>query len=1852
MSDLNLHSLRLSDAISAAQQSRPVGSKEPENKIEPEELLTKVFPAGKEQYARIGLALQGIDATKNYSAEVARVIQELGQTLSSAERIEMESKLKLEGLECSISASAGAEADLKAGLAYLGLFKLSIDKMPADAFPPSSQLKIISEITTADGTVFQPVFDPQNADAPLYAALYLLHAYFSVSHILVECKTARPDMPDYNNNIFVNDEDESVYYLGEYIADEAEKVNGYIEAHSVYMKYFADTGKWIPELLTFLENARLAEEETQAQNLKDTDVATALKRAENLVDNIISVYYNKDLNIGELAYIKLPENLLLINLVSKNLFSNVKPRIENLLVGGMIDGQPVGVDSIINRVIGDVSASRRGFGQRNAFVADNSSIIAKNASDRQGVLTAGSILQRNLNELQETAGYTNRFYQFADNYNKQYSSINGAIVPGAGADFPGRIANALNKLAQVELAAAQDAQKKDDILSAYKHYQNAQKYLDITGLGFVDPLSKEPAASLTAALIESTKDNRAVAEQAIAGILTKLDELESRFDSQYFFLDGKLTQLTDNAGYLPLYYILKKPVVDFWRDNIFAQMSSPRDLRNVIDNKEFKAQAALYLDDLPQNFAEQAVTILKDPQARNNNQNIISTLSAVLFKEYESFYKKDRWWPHTTDKKDPAYTLIAVLNILTLSEEIGKTPPLPTVAEIVEQTISTGELVVTPLSGETSSTFKNVEISDFQETSGGLYEVTNQAGYDQANTAYQGKVDARDNADTENTAKAEALETATTAAETARDNKDAKRDAVTDAQGVVSDRTGDVTDIQNDINSTQGDLNTVTTAVSTNETLVSNAQAEVTAAQGNYDTAQSDFETKENAYNQAVTNVSTAEGLVTQAQDNLDIAQQNFDDDPNSTTSAALQAAKDALFNANNDLSTAQNAEQTTESVKNLAENERDSRLDTLNDKKDDLTDKQNDLTAVLSEQSDLQTTLNTMQNQLTSAQDNLAAAQKALSDAQSDETTSDVELAAKEQALQDAQAEATVAEQALQTAQTALDNASKPSLKDFSEPISSLNGKSLKDLKAFNKDGDLIDMDGGILNKSAVRNAAGEIIGILYSEIDPNTNEKTYKFFYIKDGVLQEAKGIKIVQDADGKFTIKAEGDSLHLWEGGPEIGYFNNTSILGSMLRVEGYNRANAKIQVSNANGAFIAKKITGPDGQEIYVPIVPGDVGAELQDLLALTQTSVDPDTGAVYADLSVPPEIIRVLIDNGYVLLLTGEAGEKTLGALDIVGADNVTLPEKTFQPQEFNTNSPKSILDRIHFTTATPIPGSSAETTSDPDEAKIIINYGGGTIELKAEEELPAGILRNPKTGKLYIAGYRTIKTIIPNKDLGKSVQAKSFNGALDPDIVKEPDRALGGELDLQLKIIDLSVMTRDFFDKENSIFDFFQSSHWTGLLLNGEYLRFDDQLVQQAMQEIKDINAAKDLSTGYEDLRTLLTLVELKRRYKNGIPSVAKQRADLLEYLQKKYQLSLKAEDLNTLSLHDLAARAAASVVLDERKAAVYKTPAQNSLQLTAGVGMNFTSLGVDDFGKLTENAGLALDWQTKLFQVQLDSTYYLDHITGAADYAWEDKSASRLENSAKLFWKAAENFQPYFSYRNGFLFPHDSDEWISHNHLFGFGARGQFFWGKFGNSATGKGAMKFNYDLLLFDQFIALEENGIQYNNTGLTGKVSLDLGAFTFGLDSTVFWRNHAFLADNAIYRAVDEALVSPKFRPSISYSNSLGAWSFGGEIGPDFAKGSVEEKLNLAYKFPRFTIGAEGHASQYFSNPWFSNEAFEPKFGGGGSLFADIGKYHINIGADVQPGSPGQAPQVDVNIGFKAKIDFLNLGKKAKK
>jgi hypothetical protein len=1426
----------------------------------------------------------------------------------------------------------------------------------------------------------------------------------------------------------------------------------------------------------------------------------------------------------------------------------------------------------------------------------------------------------------------------------------------------------LKKLVTNELEAGDKARADGDLLGAYIHYQNAEdwlrpeasaKYLNLDyvekNIGFLDDTDKRIWEITLNNLKNKLREERAAYQ---GEIIRKLKELEDkvadvaqRLDERNLTFAGRLKIIAEEQACLELYYQLKEPAENFWRENVFAKMETPQDLLGVVSNSEFKNQAARYLEVLPDAFAAKVLSLLKNPQVRNNNQGIIGSLYNELTREYERSGNKNRWWPKTIDDKVSAYRLLAFLQDQIGTRNGNEAPPVLETPEIVKQAISASEPVVIPRSGETSSTFKNIPIDDLRETSGGIYKITDQDGYNQAEATYQSVEDARDTAAKTMAAKEGARDTAALAQEKAQSDKDLAQEAVDNSNDAVKDWEGEIKSIQGDVDGAQTEVTAAAEAVSKQEGIVTGKQDEVNTAQGEYDAADKDYTAKTTTYTQAVAAVPIAEGVVTAAETARDKAAEEYSQDSTQANYDALQAAEQALLTARQDLSAAETAAVNAEKAKDTAENTRDLKLDALNNEKDLLKDAQTELNDKMREHSAAQKQLTAANNQLTKAQEKLKEAQDALINAQeNDLKPSEAELAAKEQALEKAQKELEAAQKAAQDAQTTLDNTAKPNLRDFSTLVSSLDGEALADLFTLDKQGNSTPLS-NILTGSLVMDSAGNIIGFYCTEIDPVSGAEIAKFWYITpEGILKEAEDVEISIDANGQISITAKGDTLRLYPGGPEIGYINNTNILGSMLKVNGFDRTAKIVQVSNATGAFLAKEIEiiGPDGQKTkkLVPIESGDIDAELQKLLVLTQTGVDPDTGEVYYDLSVPPEIISALVKNGYVLLLTGDSGEKALGVVDIVGAENITAPAKIFQ-RNYSTTSPLALLSNHSgfFSMATLIPNSDAGTTSDPGEATGKIYYGGTTINFTPEEMLSAGILINPKTGTIYIAGEAAIETTSYDANLGKIVQSKTFNGALDPQIVKEVERTRGGDLELNYRTINPGTMTRDFFDTGNSIFELYQDGQSDGLLLDGKHLRFDDLLVQEAMQEIKAANAAKGLGTGYEDFPTLLTLVYLKQRYKNTVPTEAKQQAQLLKELEDKYGVSLSAEELEGLSLHDLATQAAANVVLDGQNIAVFSS-AKNGVKLGANAGLEFSSLGVENLGVMTPYAGFTFDWQNKFGLLQAGSTYYLDNITGASGYNWSDLSASRLASYGRVFLNLAENLQFYLSYFNESFFPHNSDEWSAFYHSLGAGLRGKFFLGRLGNSALGKDKTELSFDLLAFNQLLALEENGNQYNNTGVTGKVDLKLGAFTLGLDSTLFWRNHWFLADSAMYRAVPEDWVSSKFYPRFAFNTNRGPWDFGAEIGWDFAKGSLEQKLNVAYHFSRFTVGLSGHASQYFFNSWLAplGENDDPGFGGGGSLFVEKGNSKLSVGANVQPSG-----NVDITLGFTKRFDLFNTTKK---
>ncbi|GBR73503.1 putative SMC N superfamily protein [Candidatus Termititenax aidoneus] len=1526
----------------------------------------------------------------------------------------------------------------------------------------------------------------------------------------------------------------------------------------------------------------------------------------------------------------------------------------------------------------------------------------------------------------------------------------------------------LKDLSSQELKAGDEAAAKGDMLGAYIHYQNAEawaapdtviKYLDIKyieeHLGVLNDKDREiwisAIAELRGKINTAARPYRESASAKIDELRSKINQIETALTAENISAAARLGIISQNSqpdqNYMELYYQLKKSAEVLWRDDVIAVMSSPQDALDIVNNPEFRNQAQRHLAVLPAAFAVKTRLLFRDAQVRTNNQEIMHELYYKLAKEYDRAGNKNRWWPKTTDAKDPAWILPAFLRDQIGGKKASEAPRVRETPEIVSQAVSSSKPVVIPRGGETSSTFKNISITDPRETSGDdIYKVTDPDGYAIAEGIHADAITTRDTAEDTLTAKETARDTAADAQDTAQEAKNAAQDAVDDATDQVKDCGGEIAGIQGEINGAQKGVEAAQKVVDRIGGLVDETQEAVNLAQTDYDTAVSDYTAKESAYNQAAqavsdaeTAVSTAEGNLSQAEAERDTAYDNYNDDPTPENLAAYQAAEQALTDAQGDLTAAQTAEYNAnislgaaESAKDFAEALRDSTSGALDDKRNQLSDLQNELSSVLGELNAAQGELTAANGQLSIAQENLAAAQEALTAAEADLNTSASELAAKKQALEAAQAEVDAADQALKDAQTTLNNTPKPDLKDYSSVISTLAGEKLDSLIFFDNQGNPVEFT-KILTGSIVTDAAGNFIGFYCSEKDPVTGEKIGKLWYIaEDGTLKEAD-VELSTDANGNITIKAKGDAITLWPGGPKIGYIGDTNIFGSMLKVESIDRDAGVLHLANVTGVVLAKEVetVGADGKKTktIVPIEAGEPGAELQELLELVQTGVDPDTGDVRVDVNLPEEVVDAIIKNGYVLYLTSDTGDKALGLVDIVGAENITPPAEKYQA-EYSTTTPKALLFSRYHSVAT-------AWHSDPEKATGSVRWKGQIMEYGPETRFPANVTVNPKTGTIIMAGDTTIEDIYYDENLGQVAQIRALNGEEDPQIVKEVDRALGGALDIQHKVISPSTMTRDFFDAQHSIFESYQDGQNTGFFLNGEYLRFDDPLVQEAMREIKEFNA--ELGTGYEDFPTLLALVYLKRKYKKGRPVEPKQSAKLLEDLQGKYNLNLSAEELENLQKkynfgnlsaaelenlqrkynlnlsaeelenlqkeynfgnlsaaelenlqkkynfgnlsaeklenlqneyhslstekadklfwYNLALLAAPQISLDSQKIAVFSS-AKNGLSLTFNSGITYTSLGVEDYGQLTSSAGLNLDWQGRFGLFNISGKYHLDNITGAPDYAWADKSMSRFEYGAKYFLPLAENIQPYLSYFGETMLPHDLDEWSTSYHLLGAGLRGNLFLGRLNNSATGRHTAELNFDVLLFDQLLTLEDNGNLYNNVGVTGNIDLKLGSFGLGLDGTLFWRNHWFLAEESIFRQIPNALVSPKFYPHITYDAGNGLVSFGAEIGSDFARGSFEQKLSLSFTpSNRFTFGLHGNMSEYVYGPWFAptDDDFQTRLGGGGGLFAEWdNKYKINAGVDVQQsGNPEQAPKVDFNLGFSIKnIDLLKPFKPKKK
>jgi hypothetical protein len=625
----------MSEAYSAATQAKLPGSQRPEAVVEPEEFLTMIFPACDEQYQPIGQALLGVDLTRPQS--VVAAVKTLNTDLAA----------RLPEIEAKLGHSVPTD---QAGLAYLGLFKLTIDKMRPDALPPSFQ-------------IFPPSANQDPTNTPAYAALYVMHAYFSVCKVLSIYQAAQSGLPDYLNNEFTEKPD----YLGRVIADEIEKNNiiSYNRAHDVYIDYLLNDGKHIPGMLQFLVDALAIERETRYENLSGADLPTSFERAERLV-NIISIYHKGDFKPQNVRGFVLPPELLLDNLKKQNLFTSVKPYIEMLLVGGADRyGQPVGTDSIVQKIIGSQDA-----------LVENESQVERGLTP-QGTLAAGPALQNNLAQLQSSAEYINRLYALAADYNKTFGGINEDFIPNAEGYLADPLAVALNKLANAEIQAAQDAQASGDMLTAYTHYQNAQKYLNISGLGFTHQ-------DFIQELTEKTARARATAEEATAEMLKTLDDLETVLRSTESpepavpLLTYKLAALASNNAYLPLYGVLKKSQALVWKEDILAALTQMTELTEIVDN-DYYAEVLKGTPELPLYIMAKGEELLTPELIGQTYKRQDETVKNELRVFYETLLQKGHL-PGGKELSEPDARFLDLLKILTQNPQVEQktlTPPQP-----------------------------------------------------------------------------------------------------------------------------------------------------------------------------------------------------------------------------------------------------------------------------------------------------------------------------------------------------------------------------------------------------------------------------------------------------------------------------------------------------------------------------------------------------------------------------------------------------------------------------------------------------------------------------------------------------------------------------------------------------------------------------------------------------------------------------------------------------------------------------------------------------------------------------------------------------------------------------------------------------------------------------------------------------------------------------------------------------------------------------------------------------------------------------------------------------------------------
>jgi hypothetical protein len=980
---------------------------------------------------------------------------------------------------------------------------------------------------------------------------------------------------------------------------------------------------------------------------------------------------------------------------------------------------------------------------------------------------------------------------------------------------------------------------------------------------------------------------------------------------------------------------------------------------------------------------------------------------------------------------------------------------------------------------------------------------------------------------------------------------------------------------------------------------------------------------------------------------------------------AAAQQAHENLVIAS---STAESYKDQKEANKNQAETAKDSAQgsqDTAHDNLSDAQDRVNDANDILNNAkiavTDAQSALADAENDygtgsqeaidaataLTAAQSEQNTAQNAADHAQSDQEAAqiiyDTEAAAYTAAqtvYNDASNEYAAAKAAYDAAKAALD-ASSLDLRDYCSPIASLGGENLGELFLFDSYGQKVGL-ANILSGAQVKDTSGKVIGFLYNGA----------FWQIQpDGSLVDTSGsstYELITNADGTVTIIFKGDENKLSPNGPEIGYINDTNIMTTALKVSGIDQINGVLYLVNANDAFIGVPELNVDG----TPKLDKDGNPlitkvkDLKDLLTLTGT--DAATGAESYSLTLTMDDIVLLVENGAAVYLSSGNSSKTLGLKDIVGEDHVYAPQELYK-YEASTTSGQALL----FQDIAPL---ATVSSSDPDKAIGKIDWKGETREFRPKVDYAAaGVQVNPNTGTFYGAGTVEIPVTYYDTNLGRITEIHTLHFPDYPPIFDVVGNSAPDGLEIDFVAARPSVSTRDLFEYgKDSIFERYQRQGFDGIRLGvGKYLRFDNPYVQAAYQEIQDANAAQELSVGYEDLTALLALVDLQKKYKNGVPTDVKNRAALLKYLNKKYKLTLQDSDLT--SLYDLALLAAPRITLDDKDAFLYTSAAKRGIALSAEAGVNSSSFGEGDLGSLKTFAKLKFSWNSALGALNMDVEYALDSITGLPEgEKWEDNSASIVKSKLEYVFNIAEDFKVYFGANGEARIPHKADEWTAFYLNFYAGIFGKTVLGKQNSdSPTNNKGVIADYSFLFSNQLTALSGGGgIQadafsaYFNGGFT------LGYFRIGAEGTVLFSNHGLLSDGSPFRNIDPQAVIPQLRPNFSFTLPgvpLGWGTLGltAEVSADLARGNTRQELDFTLKTPKnYLWDLDLYVTETFAKPFYKGlQATRLAGGAGASVTLPGSGLNIGLNFDMRQNSnpDGKPMLVDVGLGVKIPIDF---------